>query len=608
MKKTRLLKSLPILAAIVFLFNTSSIKVNAEGELTGKTATEIVSMMDKGWNMGNTFDATDGKKDDVYSQETSWGNPRASKELIQGVKAAGFNTIRIPITWYRYEDKNNNYAIDEAFMARVTEIVDYAMEEDLFVIINVHHEKWVNDKDIDKNYVEIGNRLKATWSQIADNFADYDQHLIFEGMNEPRAQGASYEWTGNKDCYKAVNYLNDVFVNTIRSNGKGHNGERMLMIPGYAASSSQAVLESIEIPNVGGKPAENICISVHCYSPYEFCLTDKQTSFNPGNASDTSDITRLMSSCKRLFIDNGIPVVIGECGCTNSGNNNSARLEWFAFFGAQTKAKGIPAIVWDNGAKGSTGGECHSYIDRKTGEATAQDLIDAFINGAKDDVAKEAKDELFDFEPYKDDTGKLVPMSPSVAGFTAKHLANQAKVNHTEGAKVGYSMKVSPQVENMTATSDISRFAGKNLKITAWVCSDEPNTVTMSASQTEDGFFTVNTSAEWQELTLYVAVGEGKTFLTFSADEKSTYYVDDISIEMVDTLDVISNAGDPSDKSTAQDQQGEEYVDENGNPVTVLSVNIIIIYMLSSVVGVTLLAALAILIGKWKKAKKKNRQ
>ena len=416
MKKTRLFKSLPILAAIVFLLNTTSIDTFAEGELTGKTATEIVSMMDKGWNMGNTFDATDGKKDDVYSQETSWGNPRASKELIQGVKAAGFNTIRIPVTWYRFEDKNNNYAIDEAFMARVTEIVDYAMDEGLFVIINLHHEKWVNDKDIDKNYVEIGKRLKATWSQIADNFADYDQHLIFEAMNEPRAQGANYEWTGNKDCYAAVNYLNDVFVNTIRSNGKGHNGERMLMIPGYAASSSQNVLDSIEIPNVGGKPAENICISVHCYSPYEFCLTDKQVAFDPKRSADTSDITRLMSSCKRLFIDNGIPVIIGECGCTNSGNNNDARLEWFAFFGAQTKAKGIPAIVWDNGAKGSTGGECHRYIDRKTGEAVAADLIEAFIKGEKEEALPEAADVIYDFEPHDDGTGKLVPMGPSDAG------------------------------------------------------------------------------------------------------------------------------------------------------------------------------------------------
>lgn len=607
MKKTRLFKSLPILAAIVFLLNTTSIDTFAEGELTGKTATEIVSMMDKGWNMGNTFDATDGKKDDVYSQETSWGNPRASKELIHGVKAAGFNTIRIPVTWYRFEDKDNNYAIDEAFMARVTEIVDYAMDEGLFVIINLHHEKWVNDKDIDKTYVEIGKRLKATWSQIADNFADYDQHLIFEGMNEPRAQGANYEWTGNKDCYAAVNYLNDVFVNTIRSNGKGHNGERMLMIPGYAASSSQNVLDSIEIPNVGGKPAENICISVHCYSPYEFCLTDKQVAFDPKRSADTSDITRLMSSCKRLFIDNGIPVIIGECGCTNSGNNNDARLEWFAFFGAQAKAKGIPAIVWDNGAKGSTGGECHRYIDRKTGEAVAADLIEAFIKGEKEEALPEAADVIYDFEPHDDGTGKLVPMGPSDAGFDQKHLSNQAKINHTDGAKVGFSMKVDTEVEAMTVSTDISRFAGKNLKITAWVRSDEPNTVTMNVSSDEDGFFTVNTSDEWQELTLYVGLDEGRSFLSFSADEEKTYYVDDISIEMVDTLDVISDGSNLPDKTVNADQT-EEYVDENGNPVTVLSVNIIIIYMLSSVVGVTLLAVLAILIGKRKKAKKKNKR
>ena len=250
-KKLILAGILPIFLSGVLAAGICPMYANAEEvKLTGKTAMEITRMMDKGWNLGNTFDANGGNKNDVYSQEQSWGNPIVTKELIDGVKAAGFNTIRIPVTWYPHINQSNNYEIDEDFMNRINEVVDYAYDNDLFVIINLHHEAWVNDKDIHKNYVKIGEELVAVWSQIADHFAEYDQHLIFEGMNEPRAVGTAYEWSGTTECYDAVNYLNQLFVSCIRNNGKGQNHERALLIPGYAASSSTGVLKSIQIPQI----------------------------------------------------------------------------------------------------------------------------------------------------------------------------------------------------------------------------------------------------------------------------------------------------------------------------------------------------------------------
>ena len=105
-------KSLPVLAAITLLGSIFSLKSYADGELTGKTAEEIVAMMGKGWNLGNSLDARDGSKNDLYSQETSWGNPRINPEVIHGVKETGFDTIRIPITWYKFVDKSNGYAIE----------------------------------------------------------------------------------------------------------------------------------------------------------------------------------------------------------------------------------------------------------------------------------------------------------------------------------------------------------------------------------------------------------------------------------------------------------------------------------------------------------------
>ncbi len=337
-------------------------------ELTGMTATEIVARMGIGWNLGNSFDATGGNQRDIYSQEQSWGNPIVDEALIRRVKDAGFTTIRIPVTWYRHTSRDGAYTINPDYLARVKEVVDYARAQDLFVIINFHHEEWINDPHLDQNYLKIGEQLSAMWKQVADAFADYDQHLIFEGMNEPRMKGTSLEWNGGNDAGReAVNYLNQVFVNAVRQDAKGHNGERCLMIPGYAASSSSLVLNSIAIPVVNGEAVNNLIISVHCYSPYDFCLSDAQVDFDPGNSSHVSGINNLMADIKRIFLDKGYPVIIGETSATNTNNNTEARERWAYYMGAKSAEYGVPIIIWDNGNhRQSSGGECHGWIYRRT--------------------------------------------------------------------------------------------------------------------------------------------------------------------------------------------------------------------------------------------------
>ncbi len=334
-------------------------------ELTGMTATEIVSQMGVGWNLGNTFDATGGNPADVYSQEQSWGNPIVEPELMQRVKEAGFNTIRIPVTWYRHTSNDGTYTIDPAFLARVKEVVDYVYAQDLYVIINMHHEEWVNSKTLDKDYVQIGVQLDAMWRQIADAFADYDQHLIFEGMNEPRMVGTRVEWNGNMAGFEAVNYLDQVFVNAVRADAKGHNAERCLMIPGYAASSGKGAMTAISIPTVNGEAVNNVIVSVHCYAPYDFCLSDKMDDFDPENRSHTAPINSVFADVKQIFLDKGIPVVIGETGATNTGNNLEARERWAYYMGAKAAEYGTPIVIWDNGNNQMAGGECHAWIRRK---------------------------------------------------------------------------------------------------------------------------------------------------------------------------------------------------------------------------------------------------
>lgn len=353
------------LLAAMMLLTGLPLTASAE-ELTGMTATEIAARMGIGFNLGNTFDATGGNREDVYSQEQSWGNPIVDESLIQRVKEAGFTCIRIPITWYLHTDAD--YTINPAFLARIKEVVDYCYAQDLFIIINMHHEAWLNHANLAADQEKIGEQFAAMWRQIADYFADYDQHLIFESINEPRMAGTSLEWTGNRAGFEAVNYLNQVFVNTIRTDPKGNNAERCLMVPGYATSSSLQVMSAITFPTFDGAVVNNLMISVHGYVPYDFCLSDNWTDFNPSNKQHTSGIDAMFSNMQRLFIDKGVPVVLGETGATNTGNNLEARERWAYYIGCKAAAYGIPTLIWDNGNNQTSGGECHAWVRRKINE------------------------------------------------------------------------------------------------------------------------------------------------------------------------------------------------------------------------------------------------
>lgn len=360
--------------------------------LEGKTAAEIVAQMGLGWNLGNTLDATGGDTNDVTAQEQSWGNAVITPELMVRVKEAGFDTIRIPVTWYRYTSTDGTYTIREDFLAHVKEVVTWAREADLFVILNFHHEEWINTAELPTNYVQIGEQLSAMWRQVADTFADFDQHVIFEGMNEPRAVGTSYEWVGNAESYAAVNYLTQVFVNTIRKDAKGYNAQRCLMIPGYAATSSTAGMEAIAMPVVDGEAAENIIISVHCYNPQSFCLNDAQTTFDA--EKDGASIRQVFEEIRTIFLDKGIPVVMGETGATNTNGNHAERAKWARYMGEMSQSYGVPIVIWDNGNNQTTGGECHVWIRRKVNpklrsQATSivyPEVLEALLAG-RDSVA-----------------------------------------------------------------------------------------------------------------------------------------------------------------------------------------------------------------------------
>ncbi|MFA6885257.1 MAG: glycoside hydrolase family 5 protein, partial [Paludibacteraceae bacterium] len=267
--------------------------------IEGKTATEITNRMTAGWNLGNTLDANSNVG---LGSETSWGNPKTTQAMIDAVKAAGFNTIRIPVSWGK-QTKNNGtytYAIDSQWLARVKEVVEYCFNDGLFVILNIHHDNSKSYYYPSSSYkTQSITYVKDIWTQLANEFADYDQHLIFESLNEPRLVGTSDEWWFNvsnpssavKDAIDVINQLNQTAIDAIRGVNKGYNADRVVMCPGYCASLDGCITSNFKLPN--DNIADRIAVSVHAYTPYTFCMDT-----NPGTSVFSDN---LKNDVKYLF-------------------------------------------------------------------------------------------------------------------------------------------------------------------------------------------------------------------------------------------------------------------------------------------------------------------
>ena len=328
---------------------------------------ELCGRITVGWNLGNSLDATGSG----MSSETSWGNPKTTKELILKVKEAGFDAVRIPTTWYNHLD--NDFNISEEWLARVQEVVDYAYDEGMYVILNVHHENW-NDP-YESTLPDVKKKIKKLWTQIANRFESYGERLIFEGMNEPRWKNTEFEWNGgNAEGRRVVNAYNECFVETVRATG-GNNRYRALMIPTYAASASG--LDGFTVPQ-----DKSVIVSLHAYSPYNFAMNPSGTTkFDPNNTSDTQELTLLAGTLYDRFISKGTGVIIGECGTANK-NNYSDRVNWAGYFPKLFRSKGIPVFLWDNNAYGS-GNETFGQLHRDTLAWEYPEYIKAFVKAAK---------------------------------------------------------------------------------------------------------------------------------------------------------------------------------------------------------------------------------
>ncbi|MDR0944079.1 MAG: glycoside hydrolase family 5 protein [Ruminococcus sp.] len=315
-----------------------------------------------GWNLGNVFDSYDNKPYDAekeLSYITSRNNPAASRELFQTVYDSGFRTLRLPVSWHNHVI-DEDFTISKVWLESVKEAVDIALEIGFYVIINIHHDDDPAFYYPDKEHLESSWKfMKAIWSQLAETFADYDEFLLFEAVNEPRLKGTEYEWKPiditndiQRDALYTIMELNGRFVDLVRSKG-GFNEERYLLVPSHAANYENTLNPAFDIPE---DTADNkIIVSVHAYIPYPFALApigseQAVDTFDPEDPDDTKYIDGMFEGLREKYTGKGIPVVIGEYGASNRNENTEARAAWTDYYVSKARSVDIPCVWWDNGS------------------------------------------------------------------------------------------------------------------------------------------------------------------------------------------------------------------------------------------------------------------
>lgn len=370
---------------------------------------ETVEAMGSGWNLGNTLEANSNGT----PSETVWGNPQASSALMKLIKNSGFNTIRIPVSYLSKIGSAPDYKIDAAWLSRVKEVVDMALAEDLYVITNIHGDGyhgvtggWLLCDA--QNQTEIKAKFKAVWQQIATTFKDYDEHLIFESMNE--VFDGTYEWQNpgvpypNAGYYQNINDYNQIFVETVRPISL-NNAKRWLLIPGWNTDidlTSEA--KGFKIPedkyvdrSTSGK---RLMISVHYYAPWDLCGDDtdegvtrwgdeawkenssKCTTYGQG-ANSESTMSGQFDKLKSWFTSQGYPVVVGEYGTVDKtsydAENSKYTAYWTKTLCENARRVGAVPVLWDNGHLSTAKG--FATINRATNTVGRTYIVDA-INEA----------------------------------------------------------------------------------------------------------------------------------------------------------------------------------------------------------------------------------
>lgn len=347
-----------------------------------------------GWNLGNAMEVPYTAESKGETAETDWGNPLTTKTLIDAVKAAGFNAVRIPCAWDGYIEDRTTYKIKESWMARVNEVVDYCIANEMYVILNTHYDGgWLENNPTYAKKNEVNKELAAIWTQIAERFKDYDEHLLFAGTNEVHIENVFTDPTPENN--EVQQSFNQTFVTAVRNTG-GNNAVRNLIIQAYNTNIAWGI-KYLKMPT--DVVDNRIMVEVHYYDPYNFALDDKDESRilywgepykkygKVDNWGQEDQLENTFKSAKAAFIDKGYPVILGEYGALRrsslSGDELTHHLESRAYYlktvTAMAKKYGLVPFYWDNGYLGD---KTMAIFNRSTGAVYDPQALDSLMEGA----------------------------------------------------------------------------------------------------------------------------------------------------------------------------------------------------------------------------------
>jgi endoglucanase len=366
-------------------YNTSPLAADATG--MASNAVELATKIKLGWNIGNTLEATGG--------ETAWGNPKVTKALIDLVKANGFNAIRIPCSWNQNLANTSTAQIKQEWLDRVKEVVQYCVDNDMYVIVNIHWDGgWLEENCTEAKKEANNAKQKAFWEQIATQLRGFDEHLLFASANEPNVADAAQ--------MAVLTSYHQTFIDAVRATG-GKNANRNLIVQGPSTDIEKTNKLMLTMPT--DKVANRMMVEVHYYTPYQFCLMDKDADWGKmfyywgadyHSTTDTSrnstwgeeaDLDKFFLSMKTQFVSKGIPVILGEFGAIRRDLTGDAltlhlnsRAYYLKYVVKQAKANGLIPFYWD---AGNMGVNTMSLFNRTNNTVYDQQALTALQDGLK---------------------------------------------------------------------------------------------------------------------------------------------------------------------------------------------------------------------------------
>jgi endoglucanase len=366
-------------------YNTNPLPADQTG--MGSNAVQLAAKMKLGWNLGNTLEAIGG--------ETNWGNPLTTKALIDKVKQSGFNAVRIPCSWDQYADQSTA-KIQDQWLDRVKQVVQYCIDDSLYVILNIHWDGgWLDNNINSRAQATVNAKQKAFWEQIATKMRGFDEHLLFASANEPPVDDATQ--------MSILLSYHQTFVNAVRSTG-GKNTYRVLVVQGPSTDIDKTTTLMNTLPT---DPTPNrMMAEVHYYAPWQFCgLTEDATwgsmfyywgqgfhsTTDPSRNATWGEEDYVIAEFQKMktkFVNAGIPVVLGEYGAirrtTLTGDaltlHLAARAYWDKYITQQAKANGLLPFYWDEGSLSNNG---FGIMNRQNNTVGDQQALDALIQGGQ---------------------------------------------------------------------------------------------------------------------------------------------------------------------------------------------------------------------------------